>query len=376
MSFKRKFATWFLFLLVTFMSQVWAAPITDPDEGKCNLPAPVNFHITKITTTSISVVWNLPVALPHQYNIKVTEQSSGNVVFNQNFPGTETAATIPGLLPGTTYVIRNTPVCEDGSMSPNYAETVGTTTIVELITVSFSPSDGSLSCAIEKKDEFCYADPAATYLVTFLVKNTATLADRYFGVYVAADGCTVTSIVKRSIDNSSPLQFYNDNGKALVITDNGDEAVRLLVQYDETNTKALLIERIDEKHTIQRYGSYTGDLFQQGQCDSGDPGKAGKLQNGSGSLPQVNTGLIPAREHLNVAPNPFGQYLEIALPASIQTDTKITLYGPQGRQVLQQSFAAGSGAVRLETGLLEPGFYFLQAESAEFSETIKVVKTR
>lgn len=79
---------------------------------------------------------------------------------------------------------------------------------------------------------------------------------------------------------------------------------------------------------------------------------------------------------LLATPNPFNNQLEIQIPfATTENDLHIALYDPQGRMVLTQQIANGGPIQSIETGHLPVGLYYLRAECAGKSETIKVLKT-
>jgi hypothetical protein len=80
---------------------------------------------------------------------------------------------------------------------------------------------------------------------------------------------------------------------------------------------------------------------------------------------------VQARSLPKIAPNPFGDSLEISLekfPATVR------IFNLQGREVLRQLLPSG-GSGRVDTRSLVPGSYLLLLESAGRSGAVKVIKS-
>ncbi len=72
---------------------------------------------------------------------------------------------------------------------------------------------------------------------------------------------------------------------------------------------------------------------------------------------------------IQVAPNPFDTELEITANAPIQS---LILRDAQGKLVLRQE--ATSNTIKIETATLQNGIYFLEVQTANGLELVKVVK--
>jgi hypothetical protein len=72
---------------------------------------------------------------------------------------------------------------------------------------------------------------------------------------------------------------------------------------------------------------------------------------------------------LKVAPNPFEQQFTVSSDQMIEA---LTLRDAQGKIVLQQ--AANSNTLEVATGSLQSGVYFLEVQTANGVELVKVVK--
>ena len=87
--------------------------------------------------------------------------------------------------------------------------------------------------------------------------------------------------------------------------------------------------------------------------------------------PNANSAGLTQVQHgsVKVAPNPFEQLLTVTAKAPIQA---LTLRDAQGKVVLQTYPAAQS--VELQTAHLQSGVYFLEVQSTNGIELVKVVK--
>lgn len=359
----------------TYKSSVFGDP--------CNEPAPTNFQVTARTPASISVSWDAPAVPPFQYNIKAFEVVSGNLVYDQNIAGNLVDWVVPNLLPNTQYEIRNTPVCPDGNLSPNFITTLGQTTIVELLVASFSPTNGLAGCGMNKFGDYCEADPSGGFVVSFriAIKNGDETDSRYFGVYKASNDCEYTTILVRPEEEGSLFQFYCSTGLAPGPSCDG---TKVIVEYDgvvissfsinePVNDPKQLVSSLNMKEFwIERLEDPNGHFHISGTClDLSDGGRPAPAKGRTAHSEQAVSSALSA------APNPFTDQLDIQIPFNHPSEsTKISLYDLQGRPVLHQQHPGDQQTIYLSTVNLAPGMYFLRAESGGISETIKLVKTQ
>ncbi len=376
MNIQRKFLVSLICLLGAINSIAGTA--TPP----CNEPAPVNYHITDLFTNEIRVAWDVPPNAPFEYNIKVFETSSGNMIQDFNIPGNLTIARAVNLQPGTEYEIRTAPVCSDGSISHYFASSIGTTLIIELVVNGFNLPNTDPTCGLLYKDEYCEADPEEDKIVVFRIRSISNPnVGRFFGVYNADDECTTSKI--KVYPGSSPFQFYCNQstspictGQQVTIKLNGDKKAVFSI-WNETNGSPKHLyctENIASGYQIVRYGDYNG-VFDPvgGNCGTGGGDRSTKAN----AQDEDFWASIPSSPSLSANPNPFTNQLDIQIPfANINETIALHLYDLQGRIAMTMQVPGDQQTLTLSTENLSPGMYFLRAESGGIIQTIKVVKTQ
>jgi hypothetical protein len=350
------------------------AYVINADTDPCNEPAPTNFRVTDESSHSITVAWDAPLIPPAQYNIKAIEVVSGIQVVNQNIGGGLTTWTLTNLQAGTQYLIRLTPVCPDGQLSQYYVTSLGSTVIVELLTLEFKPSEGSPSCGMYVPTDYCEANPPSGNFVTFAIKNGESEKGRFFGVYQASPDCPITSIIVDPNDSDSPYQFSCNTsqntpcaGEMIHIKYQNSLVAVLFINLHETGSKQLVTKSIVDSYEIIRLGSDSGESIGEGTC--GSSGQEGRPVSTTQPSRQAPTSI-------STTPNPFTDQIDLTIPFAHPNEaTEISLYNLQGRRVLLTRVPGNQPNVRISTENLSPGMYFLRAESGGIYQTAKVVKT-
>ncbi len=367
----------FLFFLTTgtgasFANEMYNG-LSSSGEGKpCNEPAPVNYHVEEVFTDGVIVDWDDPVNMPAEYNIKVFEVASGNLIHNANVAGSFSSARVLNLQSNTEYRIRTTPVCTDGTLSEEFSEAQFLTLILDLVVSGFTAATPPAFCTMNAANQSCYINPPTGNVVTFEVSTNA--GSRVFGIYRSSNGCGSGANYQfkfrpaRYNDDTS-FQFFCDNatsancaGQFVTITRLGAVVARLKIGATANPGINIITTFINTNQStqIRGLGTNTGAFDPEG--------------NGCGERSNVtlSNNLI-----LTASPNPFHQTLEIQVPiATNNLETEISLFDLHGRRILTQRYPAEQTTITLQTESLTPGMYFLRAESGGISETVKVVKTQ
>lgn len=360
-----------------FPSNPEGAPLNSP--LSCNEPAPVNYHITDISTNEIRVAWDAPINPPFEYNIKVWETSTGNLVQNGNISGLLNVARGVGLQPGTEYRIRSTPVCSDGSLSVNYTEGVGTTLIVDLVVSIYNENYTPPSCALRAPNETCAVNPNPGNTVSCKVQRRPKFSnqgpERIFGVYKVSATCLYP--VVKVPEANSPFQFTCTNGQTectgstVVIRIESDTIAEFKFNKPANGPQQIVCVKMHQQYEIICWGT-TGTADPNPVTCPGTP--TIKLPSG-GERNEDSENIATAS--LSVLPNPFTNQLEVQIPfANINENTELSLYDLQGRRMMDLITPGDQQSITLTTENLTPGMYFLRAESGGMIQTVKVVKTQ
>jgi hypothetical protein len=84
---------------------------------------------------------------------------------------------------------------------------------------------------------------------------------------------------------------------------------------------------------------------------------------------------LPNEQTLAAFPNPFGDYIQLALPLHAQQNSHIAIYNTIGQLVLSQNLADNQANPSIDTHHLPQGAYFLVVRNAEGAQwTAKIVK--
>jgi len=390
MNVQIKFLAALLFLLCGIATPSFSKNFSHPssstsslieDGQPCTLPAPDNYVVKDISTDEIWVGWLAPANNPFEYNIKVFEVSTGNLINSFNIPGTATTARVLNLLPGTEYKIRNTPVCSDGTLSNFFVETVATTLIVDLVSSGFTIS-GNTTCSLTGQLQFCEANPDSGKIVIFKIRQlNSPYQSKHFGLYKISNQCSLSTIKIRAIETSFQFVCSNDaparcQGGSVIIKKGGVEVARFSVSTSADSKRLVCISIDSTQYAIDRLGDAAGVsgglLVTCSNNNNNSLRPAKPTERASDEWEE-----IPYNQTLTATPNPFTNQLEIRQPfANINEFVEISLYDLQGRQVKALRSPGDLQTITLSTENLSPGMYFLRAESGGQIETVKVVKTQ
>lgn len=338
--------------------------IENSECAPCDEPAPNNFKIIEASPSTLKATWDPPTNQPHEYNIKVFLFENGSLLQNFNKPGSTTEVVVTNLAPNTTYEVKITPVCEDGTMGTESRSDIATTSIIDLIVSGYSaPPSYDFNCTIDAVDEYCNISPPEGNVVLFRIFKTGTNQSRDFGVF-RPNECD-NYVIKTPAGNNK-FSFACD-GSTLTINYLGSLAGNFAITIPEAPNTPRRFTALDlvtgsSGFQVQRI------VVESGYPDN-QPGGACPGSNRSS-----NAAFVPA---FNIAPNPFTNQLDIQVPtANINESIELNLYDLQGRRVMVLRSPGGQQTITLNTGHLSPGIYFLRVESGGLVQTVKVVKTQ
>jgi hypothetical protein len=178
-----------------------------------------------------------------------------------------------------------------------------------------------------------------------------------------------TGVVTRVSQQPLPYNSYTINGSSTIDPINGVYYFSSLLPQGgyavagvSVTTGLVVFEQL-----ITPLGALSNSLFfdllrHPGDCFEATPTRI----NPNGG----NVGLANAsKSALKVAPNPFEQQFTVSSAQMIQA---LTLRDAQGKVVLQQ--AANTNKLEIATASLQSGVYFLEVQTANGVELVKVVK--
>jgi len=366
-----QFTKTLLLLLLTLSSLLQASPSTgDParpastssEALNCMLPPPSFFSVTDIGPTWAKLSWN---AVPgaSAYHIITTEVATGNVVDNSLVPASMTSLTVDSLAPLTDYESRIWSVCSDGTDGAGYTATFLRTIILDLVILGYQEPTECLqpTCELLIMNEGCTFPWTSTTTTYFKIVKTSNGAERYFML---------------KTPTNSEVDIYPDNttNSGFKFIKEGDQAIK--IRY--------LFQGVVARFSASR-SSLDGRLFREEPTEN-DPGfkiyllgicsnqeRSGRTETWeeNDKLKIVPTALVVA------APNPFTDQLDVQVTFPVVSEQVVLrLFDLQGREVVSHQLPGGLEKYSLPTAELPPGVYFLRAETAGQTQTIKVVKTR
>ncbi|MFM7006340.1 MAG: T9SS type A sorting domain-containing protein [Flavobacteriales bacterium] len=178
-----------------------------------------------------------------------------------------------------------------------------------------------------------------------------------------------TGVATRVSQQPLPYNSYTINGSSTVDPINGVYYFSVLLPQGgyavsgiSVTTGSVVFEQLITPQGAGSNALYFDLLRHPGDCFEAIPTRVNP-NNGSAGV------ALNSPSTLKVAPNPFEQLLTVSAQSPIQA---LTLYDTQGKVVLQQNPAALS--VELQTAHLQSGVYFLEVQTANGLELVKVVK--
>ncbi len=158
--------------------------IENSECAPCDEPAPNNFKIIEASPSTLKATWDPPTNQPHEYNIKVFLFENGSLLQNFNKPGSTTEVIVTNLAPNTTYEVKITPVCEDGTMGTESRSDIATASIIDLIVSGIQRRPVVTSIAqLTLWTNMQYFLHQRKRVVLFRIFKTGTNQSRDFGVF-------------------------------------------------------------------------------------------------------------------------------------------------------------------------------------------------
>jgi len=320
----------------------------------CNLPPPSFFSMIQAGPTWIKLSWS-PVASAAAYHIITKEVVTGNVVDNRIVPASITSLVVDTLTPNTAYESRIWSVCANGQDGSNSNVALSRTIIIDVVIGGYpAPSE----CMMEECElvdttsgcSFLWASNAQTY---FKIRKATSGPERYFMI------TTVDNRVKLYPDENenSDINFLGVDSsfvKMYCAGYSGPIARVVATRNPFTGSGELLRHTTAENHQDFL-------VFRLVPCSS-----QGRSENQPPTTPVA---------FITATPNPFTEQLEVQVLFPVKSEqVLLRLFDRQGREVVVRQLPGGLEKHSLPTAELPPGFYFLRAESAGQTQTIKVVK--
>ncbi len=230
--------------------------IENSECAPCDEPAPDNFKIIEVSPSTLKATWDAPTNQPHEYNIQVFLFENGSLLQNFNKPGSATEVVVTNLAPNTTYEIKITPVCEDGTMSDENRSDIATTSILDLIVSGYSwPPSYDFNCTIDAVGEYCNISPPEGNVVVFRIFKTNNQLDfREFGVFrpLECDNYVIKTLLATTIILCAYNEYtltikYNNVSIAIfdiVIPESPNEARRFRALDLTTGSNGFQVKRI------------------------------------------------------------------------------------------------------------------------------------
>jgi hypothetical protein len=274
-----------------------------------------------------------------------------------------TSLTVDSLNPNTAYESRIWSVCSNGQdgTNPNFA--LSRTIIIDVVTAGYPAPPDCMEEDCELVDigsgcNFLWTASAQTY---FKIRKEGGGPERYFMITTEGDA----------------VKFYpdNDNNNAITFLGVDGSFVRMFCTgYLDPVARVTAV-----RHSL--IGA--GELFRHTAAENHQDFKIFRLrpcssQGRSENPPSwdANQSPIAPTAFVIAAPNPFTDQLEVQVNFPRKTEgVTLRMYDTQGREVSFLQAPAGLPKYSFPTAELPSGVYFLRAESAGQTQTIKVVKT-
>ncbi len=383
----------------------FGTPTLEGVESACNLPAPENFHVTAITSMSISAAWN-SVPGAQQYYLELYE-AGGSTAIHSVFVQ-DTFGTVPVSKPGyyDLYVSAVAPGCrpsENRAIVPNLGVIIAELTLdfaptIQGLPVHRSVSEGCFTVPFKNIAEnnaeygfqvlYAPADGPAdvsNYLIDLdamganpelKVGHDLTEVPSQGGFSTYAKGRNLDGWGLPSVPNLEEMRVYDPNWGE------GDDAHIYSVYFEKTGNpsdpklQVCFCRNVPETepYQIQFFSSlnlgeegayYTehcqGDLALPGP-GAGNNSAVGRSAAAGGVLSNQFTVLNPFLESLHIVSTYTGDDMVI-----------LRLFDLNGRLVAEQKGPAAQ-EYDLPTSQLTPGMYVLRIENGDTYQTFKVVK--
>lgn len=315
----------------------------------CLLPPPTGLVPTHITPTSVRLKWN-PVQGAIEYRVRIqnpaTGQSLGTIVTDQTF------AQKNGLAPGTLYRFSVQARCSTGMYSAQAAmrDVVTGIIIVDVIVQNCCPLPSNPTTEPSGgTDTFC--------LSTGIDDAWHIRAEKFNSATTYYDFClrdsNLTDLQVLEYDKSNTYVSSNTGSQVTVKSGTANFLIIKSVSYDAVTSTLCCVVNWKTKMKVQ--AAYCDTTPFTGQADD----RRFQLPRTDGKA--------------SVAPNPFGQQLQVFLPENAATiSATATLFDPQGRMVAR--LESTEPRIVFDTRHLPDGLYFLKIQQGATMQTIRVVK--
>ena len=339
----------FLTLLAVAGTAHFPATKPVPAAMSCPLPAPTGLAPVNITPTSIRVRWDpVPGAVGYRVRIQnlASGQSAGTILTSQ------TVAFKSGLAPGTTYRFMVQARCSNGTFSTQSANKDIQTgiIIVDDIVESCCPLPSNPTTEPSGgNDTFC--------LKTNVEDAWRIRAERFNSATTYYDFClrdsNLTDLQVLELDKMNTFVASNTGSQVTVKSGTANFLVIKSVSYNAVTSTLCCVVNWKTKMKVQ--AAY---------CDTSP--FTGQSDDRRFQLPQTDG-------KASVAPNPFGQRLQVFLPENEAiAPATATLFDPQGHMVAR--LESTEPRIVFDTRHLPDGLYFLKIQRGTAMQTIRVVK--
>ena len=339
----------------------------------CNLPAPENLHIIDLNPTSATAVWD-PVVGASAYWVKLTEEATGNIIFDNPVPTTYKAFT--GLSSQMIYQVEVRAIDAVGCISPNSSQARFETPfiIIDEIIAEFPGTWQQPTSNITVSE----TDPVV--LFKFSYNGSADEIFKY-----TFDPKEANSVTHDNPSTGVGSGYYGQgwqfsSTKALPpLSDNNVPSTNVY-----TSVSAYYL---NTPTPIQNYDVNWSDFSLDFNLKTSDrSGLLDVTQSGGGTgivnlwwaYPVVvnhrSSSSDDNTDNPLLSPNPFTNYLSVELTADQSAGSNIQLIDANGKTVRTAQTTDGQQQVWLETMGIQPGLYFVRCESAKAVKTYKVVK--
>lgn len=347
-------------------------------EFACNIPAPTNFHVEQLGTTSVKLAWNYQADASGGYRIR-TYRVSDNLLVNTTYKSQDQPlATINGLESGVEYVSYINCRCENGGDSGQNEILQYNTLIIDLIVQGYqAPSSSFSECPIVTEGGSC-TFPGGDVVTHFKVTLHPSGIERRFGVqqYVV-NGRTKIKVNTREGNAGQTIIISCDTeGNSPVAPSTLCSTNRVYVRTAELGVIAIVEIGFDAQVSPTLTLSCSAIAGEFCTITKEIPGSGYQINPGPGFEGiRAGTNSAETSHPATTSPNPFTETLQVSLANQTAENVRMQLFNLNGQLVLDQPFAEGAGQYELATSHLSPGFYFLRIEADGEVQTLKVIKS-
>lgn len=346
-------------------------------EFACNIPAPTNFHVEQVGTTSVKLAWNYQADASGGYRIR-TYRASDNLLVNTTYRSQDQLfATINGLESGVDYVSYINCRCENGGNSGLNDVLQVTTLIIDLIVQGYqAPIDTDPLCEILVSEGECPFE-VSDAIFHFKVVPDGTNINRQFGIQrIVQNNRTRFKVHLREDNTGQDIKLYcNNYGVFNEPTVQGCGAPLITVKYNNAVIAEFKIGV--EGPSLSPSALFICTAIQDCVVSQVDQNGSGYQADPGSSFEGIRAGTSSAETNhpATTSPNPFTETLQVFLANQTAENVRMQLFNLNGQLVLDQPFAEGAGQYELATSHLSPGFYFLRIEADGEVQTLKVIKS-